>query len=162
MSEPKTLWIHPPQNLKEEQIFLEQYKLLIESINKSNEIRETSNNFWITVNTLGVSAIAYVRDTQHLMHMTQKPLALWGMIVLGMVVCFAWISFLRSIKHSIEIRNNLLMELEKFCPIKIFTMLMHETGRQKGRQSLTAKETIIPFMFIIFYSLYGFLILFFP
>jgi hypothetical protein len=40
----------------------EQYKLLVDSLNNTNQVRENSNNFWMAVNGLGLTAIAYIID----------------------------------------------------------------------------------------------------
>jgi len=51
---------------------MDQYKVLIESVNKSNELRESANNFWVTVHSLGISSIAYIRDASNV-ESNQKP-----------------------------------------------------------------------------------------
>lgn len=154
-------FLRPPQNDEDKNIAFDQYKILVESINKSNEIREASNNFWTTVNALGISAIAYIRDNQSV-DSYHKPLVLWGMIALGIILCVSWISYLGTIKKTIDIRNRLLLEIEKFFPFRLFTILILQIGRQKSKRSLTTKETIIPYLFIIFYVSFGIFIFLYP
>ncbi len=139
---------------------LEQYKLLVGSINKSNDVRELSNGYWITVNTLGVSAAAYIKDSQTLSH-GYKPLVLWFIILLGVVLCLAWLNFLITITHNIETRNNLLIKIEKHFPFKIFTQIFSKSGRQQGKGSLTIKEMILPCLFLISYLALGYFLLFY-
>ncbi|AIL12827.1 hypothetical protein IM40_03720 [Candidatus Paracaedimonas acanthamoebae] len=139
---------------------LEQYKLVVESINKSNDIRELSNSYWITVNSLGVSAAAYIKDASSLSH-NHKPLVLWFIIALGIVLCLSWLNFLMTIKNSIELRNNLLLEMEKYFPFKAFTKSIAVSGRQQGKGSLTIKEMILPCLFLISYFALGYFLLFY-
>jgi hypothetical protein len=120
----------------ERRIGFEQYKILIESINKSNDVRELSNSYWITVNALGVSAAAYIKDAQTLAQ-NHKPLVLWFIIILGIALCLSWLSFLVTINKNIEIRNNLVIEIEKYLPCKVFTRSIFLSGRQKRKGSLT-------------------------
>ena len=118
----KLLEESPPLVFKDQEartLALEQYKLLIESINKSNDVRELSNGYWITVNALGVSAAAYIKDAHSLAH-SHKPLVLWFIISLGIALCLSWLNFLITIKNNIETRNTLLIEIERNFPFKVF------------------------------------------
>jgi hypothetical protein len=155
------VFARPPQNEEERNRAFEQYKLLVESINKSNEVREASNNFWTTVNALGLSAIAYIRDTQSLAT-CHKPLVLWVMVSVGMVLCLSWLGYLRTIKQTVEVRNNLLFELEKYMPFKIFTHSITAMKRDEGKGSLTFKEMMVPGLFFIGYLAFSVLLYFFP
>jgi hypothetical protein len=139
---------------------LEQYKLLVESINKSNDVRELSNNYWITVNALGVSAAAYIKDVQSLAH-SHKPLLLWFIISLGIALCLSWLNFLITIKNNIETRNTLLIEIERYFPFKVFTKSIAISGRQQGKGSLTIKEMVLPCLFLISYLALGYFLLFY-
>jgi len=54
------------RNTEDKKIALEQYKVIADSINSTNAVRESSNNFWITVNSLLVSVVAYLRGIEGL------------------------------------------------------------------------------------------------
>jgi len=149
-----------PKDAETRTMALEQYKLLIESINKSNDIRELANGYWITLNTLGISAAAYIKDAHTLAH-NHKPLVLWFIISLGIVLCLSWLSFLNTLKNSIETRNGLLMEIEEFFPFKIFTRSISLSGRQQGKGSLTIKEMVLPCLFFTCYICLGYFLLFY-
>jgi hypothetical protein len=138
----------------------EQYKLLLESINKASEVREASNNFWIAVNTLGMSAIAYIRDSQNLIK-PHKPIVLWVLISLGVSLCLAWLSYLQTIKKNVDIRNSILLAIESYLPLKIFTQILKLSGRKEGKSSLTFKEMIVPSLFLLGYIAFAFCLLYF-
>lgn len=89
MSTPKVELFDHPLHPNEKSLVFEQHKILIDSIKKSNEVREAANNFWTTINTLVVSAISYIKDTQTV-EGHHKPTVVWGMIILGLIVCLSW------------------------------------------------------------------------
>lgn len=63
------------KNANHEKI-IDQYKILTDSINTSNQLRESANNFWVTVNSLGISSIAYIQDSANL-GSNQRPFIIW-------------------------------------------------------------------------------------
>ncbi|MBP6951391.1 MAG: hypothetical protein KA112_02695 [Alphaproteobacteria bacterium] len=135
-------------------ILMEQYKLLLESINKLNDVRETANNFWITINGALIGMIAYIRDAES-MGGDQKPFLLFTVLFFGFVLTLSWLSSLASIKKNIEIRNDLTIELEKYLPAKIFTLLMRKTGRKENWSSMVLKEMFVPLSFLIGYIFFA-------
>ena len=139
----------------------EQYKLLLESINKLNDGRETANNFWITINGALIGIIAYIRDAES-MGGDQKPFLLFTVLFFGFVLTFSWLSSLSSIKKNLEIRNDLTIELEKYLPAKIFTLLMGKTGRKENWSSMVLKEMFVPLSFLIGYVSFAALLYIFP
>ena len=139
---------------------IEQYKIVIESINKNNELRESSNNFWVTVNSLGISAIAYIRDNQSFGG-NQKPLIMWVLLSIGLILCFSWLSYLRTIKQSIDHRYSLLVTMEKYLPIPIFQIFLQESGQKANKYSLTIREMFVPISFLLGYIFFSILLIFF-
>lgn len=141
-------------------VSLEQYKLLVNSLNSLNNSRETSNNFWITVHGLGISGLAYIRDT-NMFPNDHKPVAILMIIFLGIMLCAVWYSYLSAVKYSVELRNKLLVAIEERFSIKIYTYIFESIGRSKGKGSLTSKEMFVPALFMILYIAAG-VLLFFP
>lgn len=147
-------------NEEERKIGFEQYKILVESINKLNETRESSNNFWIGVNGIGVSAIAYLRDTQNIAHY-HKHFLLWTLIVIGIFLCFSWISYLTTIKNSLATRGLVLMELEKGFPVPLFSKVFALSHEKASNTPLTQREMLVPYLFLLGYIFFGVLLFFF-
>ena len=108
---------------KQYEMVMKQYEMLVNSIASSNETRENSNNFWITVNALIISGAAYVRDTEGLSG-NHKYLLMWTLVILGSCLCIAWINYLSTLKKNIELKNNVLVKLESYFPTEIFTSLL--------------------------------------
>ncbi|AIL13156.1 hypothetical protein IM40_05985 [Candidatus Paracaedimonas acanthamoebae] len=109
---------------------INQYKIINDSINTSNQLRESANNFWVIVNSLGISAIAYTRDTSNL-NSNQKPLILWVLVLLGFSLCFSWLSYLATIKKTIEQKHSLLFTIEQYLPLPIFQNLLQKSRADK-------------------------------
>ena len=143
-----------PLTEEDRKTLMEQYKLLLESINKLNDVRETANNFWITINGVLIGMIAYIRDAES-MGGDQKPFLLFTVLFCGFVLTLSWLSSLSSIKKNIEIRNDLTIELEKYLPAKIFTLLMIKTGRKENWSSMVLKEMFVPLSFLLGYIFFA-------
>lgn len=133
---------------------LEQYRILCDTIAKSNEIRETSNNFWIAVNTFGVSVAGFLMNTDKLYGFLKTTLVV-VVLVMGVVFCMSWFSSLLTIKRTIEVRNDLITEIEQYLPIKAFRHYFYYTGRQRGYNSLTARELMVPGAFLFAYAIFA-------
>lgn len=143
----------------ERKLGFEQYKLLIESINKSNDIREISNNFWTTINALLISGIAYIKDARNI-KASHKSTFLWIMIFLGIILCFTWLNYLINIRKTEETCDKILKEIEPSFPFKIFTRI-NLSRRREGKGSLTLIEMMVPLLFFIGYIFFIITLLFF-
>jgi len=141
--------------------WVEQYKILVDSLNKLNETRENSNNFWVGVNGLGISATAYLREA-HNIAQEHKSFLLSTLVMVGIVFCMSWLSYLYTIKKSIEVRSSLLMEMEKKLPNALFSKIFTYSPEHRGRSVLTAKEMLVPYLFVTGYIFLAILLFFFP
>ncbi len=143
----------------------EQYKLLVDSINKINETRESSNNFWVGANGVGISALAYLRDAQSIQQ-HHKPILFATLIIIGIFFCLSWLSYLWTIKKSIQIRSILLVDLEKEFPVPIFSRIFSCSPVEEATKPvlvvLTLKEMLVPSIFLMSYLFFAVLLYFFP
>ncbi|MCE3230282.1 MAG: hypothetical protein K0R52_210 [Alphaproteobacteria bacterium] len=142
----------------------EQYKLLVDSIDKINDTRESSNNFWIGANSACVSILAYLRDTQSIQY-GHKPFLLVALIIIGVIFTVSWMSYLRKIKQSIELRSEYLVGLEKNFPVPVFGRIFaspSESQSQTVLAALTRREMLVPCIFFVSYLIFGVLLYFFP
>lgn len=149
------------QDESDRRIAVEQYKVLADSLNNTNDARENSNNFWTTVNSLAISGVAYLKG-QEGMEERQHYFFLWTLLLLGILLCITWIRYLLSIKKSVDIRNRLLTEVEKHLPVKIFTMSFRYTNRLQSKTSLTLIEMFVPYLFLLGYALLAGMLIFSP
>lgn len=151
-----------PQEISKDdkKIVFEQYKLLIDSLNNSNTVRETANPYWVTVTGLGLGGISYVKEVTTL-PLEHKTIILWTLIGVGVVLCLAWINYLRTMRYTILMRNRLIEELENYFPARVFTNLFQLTGGRQHKYSLTSREMLIPILFLLGYIAFGISLYFF-
>ncbi len=142
------------KNHEDKKILLDQYKIVTESLNKINEIRETANTFWTGLNVALIGGIAYLRDAEGFAG-NQRLSFILTMIFLGIVFSFSWLSYLVTIKKSVDMRNDILIAIEKYLPAKVFTMCIYKMGRKEGREgSLSFKEMLVPTLSLMCYLLF--------
>lgn len=149
------------KNDDDRRYLFDQYKILIESVNKANDIREISNNFWIGVNGFGMSIVAYFRNASQI-SFSHKTFFLATMITVGIIFCLIWLSYMSTIKKSVEASNKILMEVEKYFPVSIFANLSMRTNEKPGRPTLTLKEMLVPYLFIGGYVFFAILLVVCP
>lgn len=148
-------------NETEQKIAFEQYKILFESINKINDTRETSNNFWIAANSPGISILAYLRDARNI-DQYHKSFLLMTLILMGIIFCISWLSYLWTIKKSVETRSEILVKLEKNFALPVFSKVFSLSQEKAGKSSLTIKEMLVPCLFLAGYLFFAVLLFFFP
>ena len=146
---------------EDKRILVDQYKILTDSINKLNDIRESANNFWTGLNGTLIAAIAYVKDMQSIGE-SPKFLFLVTILFLGMILSLSWLVFLLNIKKNIDTLNDMLIEIEGYLPAKIFTFAICVLGRKSGRGSLSLKEMVVPILFILGYIFFAGMLYFYP
>lgn len=142
---------------EDKKLLVEQYKVLVDSLNKLNEVRETANNFWTSVNGALTATLAYIRDAQS-MGGSQKPFLLLTVLLFGFLLTLSWISALRSIKKSSEVKNDIIVEVEQYLPAKIFTASRRKPGKEEQRGSIALKEMLVPFTFLMGYIFFAVLL----
>lgn len=140
-------------------ILIEQYKLILSSLDKLNDIREVANNFWITVNIAGVSAIAYLKDQAHL-NKDNKSYLIYTIIIIGILICLGWIRNLSVIKQGVNIRNDLLIAIEEKFPMQVFTNVIKIIHKNNAKPSITESQMIVPLIFLIAYIGFAFFAVF--
>ena len=74
----------PPEEV-DRRIFFEQYKLIVESLNNINQVRESANSFWIGINAALIGTIAYIRDAEG-MGGNAKPCLAYTLIFFGIIL----------------------------------------------------------------------------
>lgn len=150
--------IHQEEDKK---LLFDQYRVVVESVNKINDIRETANNYWTGLNGAIIAGIAYLRDAEGISG-SQKSYFIWTAIVVGLILSLSWLSYLSSIKKSIDIRNDMLLQFEQYFPAKIFTIAIAKMGRKAGKGSLSIKEMFVPGLFLIGYVFFAIAFYFYP
>ena len=148
-------------NSDDKKMLLDQYRILIDSLNHINNLREKSNDFWVGINSGLIGIFSYFRNTQFLLDV-HHSLFLWTVLILGFVLCYTWLSSIFIVKKRIDILNCMLIEIERYLPAKLFTVFILRTGRAQGKGSLTLKESTVPVLFLIGYIICAFILYYHP
>ena len=146
---------------EDKKVLFEQYKIVVETLNKINEIRESANNFWTGINGALIAGIAYIRDAEGI-EGAHKSYFIWTVIFVGIILSCSWLSYLSTIKKSVDIRNDMLIQFEKYFPAKVFTISISNIGRKEGAGSLSIKEMFVPALFLLGYIFFAIMSYFYP
>lgn len=136
--------------------FLEQYRMLIDSTNKSEDRRGTVNNFFLAAN--GVFA-PYLLKTFPLVgnHELSNLLILTLMVTVGLIVSIEWLSIIRVYEKLNIINYIAIKSCEEKLPLNVFSskteLLAKHTDSHKANVFLS-RETNIPKLFAAIYLLY--------
>lgn len=133
---------------------LEQYKLLISQLQNIQLSRESSN-FWIVVNSIGLTAITYMHDIQS--GIDKKTMSLiWGLLILGSFLGILWLKALLSAKKDMEITYKIISKIENELGSAVFTdRYKDKTTEVEAKSSIVISEIFAPVIFILTYVLLG-------
>lgn len=138
-------------NLKNEAHFFDQYRLISESVNQLNMARETSNSFWAAVNGVTITGVSFINALSKITNFS-KLFLISFLLTIGYLFCLSWISYLDTIRKSLVIRYEILLEIEKYLPVKFFERTYGEINKKRGILSLSSKEMLVPSIFIAAYT----------
>ena len=146
----------------------EEYRLFIEDTARFSERRQTVNNTFVAVNTLLLTAIAFlVSDSgarQYGSFITALPIPL---VIAGILVCVWWRQLIYKYKELVGFRMKQLMEMEALPEMAgCHQMYLKERealykrdaeGRKvpPGRLNFSELEGRLPLLFITLYVLFG-------
>lgn len=146
-------------NEKDKEYTFEQYKVIITSIDQINLSKATSNPFWSTANGVTITSISYINTLTQLTVLDKTSLTA-SLLGVGYLLCLAWISYLNTIRKNLEIRYEILVELENHFPVKYFQRTYERLNKKEGKLSLTFKELLVPCIFLGAYSFFLFTLVF--
>ncbi len=160
------LLIDPSQDLSNpsrQQTLFEQYKLLVESTQKSDERRKDSNNIFIAINSIFLSFLTQVTHFSELNF--EKFLILSLLLFIGIIICWDWFRLINAYKHLNYINYSLIYAFERIFPSRVFSLrtdIISEIDEPTEKaNTLLGKETIIPKLFLIIYLMLFFIVCFF-
>ena len=134
--------INKPYNKKELPILLEQYKLISESADKITDKRQSTNNFYLGVNSFILAVASYLA--------VSKVNTVSILIsVSGLLVSVVWLKNINSFKQLNSAKFKVIHELEEYLPARVYQK--EDEYLQKGYYKLTAVEKWIPVIFGVLY-----------
>jgi len=128
---------------------LEQYKLYVEMADRISSRRSKANTFFLSVNTLLVTAIGILSKLE----LEFEALNLWWVLTTsfaGILFCWAWLSIISSYKQLNTGKFKVINTIEQKLPLAMYkaewSYLKPERGISRYKQ-LTVVETLVPKIF---------------
>lgn len=133
----------------------EQYKLYVESIEKTSDRRQHANNYFITINTALISLIGLSFQIKIF-----ENLAFIKSILafVGIIVCIVFWYLIRSYKQLNTGKFDVVHKIEEHLPLALYKYEWEVLGKGKDNKKyypFSHIELIIPWVFGIIYALLG-------
>ena len=133
----------------------EQYKLYVESVEKTSDRRQHANNYFITINTALISLIGLSFQIKFFENLAgiKSILAL-----LGIIVCVIFWFLIRSYKQLNTGKFAVIHEIEKNLPLALYKYEWEVLGEGKDNKKyypFSHVELFVPWVFGILYALLG-------
>ena len=138
----------------------EQYKLYVESVEKTSDRRQQANNYFITINTALVSLIGLSFQIKFFDD------AAWMKAVLalvGLIICVVFWYLIRSYKQLNTGKFAVIHQIEKNLPLALYKHEWEILGEGKSKKiyyPFSHVELLIPWVFGIIYVFLGIYFLF--
>ncbi len=141
--------------MDEKEIILEQYKLYVNSAEKVSDQRQSSNNFYLTLNSVLLAFTGFL---------TTLNFAIWHTILAfaGICISILWLLTITSFRNLNGGKFKVIHEIEKMLPIKLFDKEWSYLGRGNNLSryiKISLVEQGIPIVFFILYVLVIFIML---
>lgn len=143
-------------------ILIEQYKIYIEAVNLTSNLRSQANTFYLTINT---ALLGFLSGS---ISFFSKNFIFYWMIfagIAGIILCISWIYSIRSFRALNSGRFVVIHEIETKLPARLYSREW-EIVTSKRREKITyirqsSIETSIPASFCLLYIILCICIMFF-
>ena len=128
---------------------LEQYKLYIEMADRISQRRQSSNNYFLSVNTLLISCFTFMTNSE-----AKSSFNFLAISLAGWVLCFVWYRLIRSYKDLNSGKFKVVHEMEKILGYSPYDREWDKLGRGKDKAlylPFTNIEPFVPFIFSVLY-----------
>ncbi len=134
----------------------EQYKLYVESVEKTSDRRQHANNYFITINTALISLIGLSFQIKIFENLAwiKSVLAL-----VGIIICVIFWFLIRSYKQLNTGKFDVIHEIEKHLPLALYKYEWEILGEGKDNKKyypFSHIELLIPWVFGAVYAFLGF------
>lgn len=141
------------ENYKEH--LFEQYKLYIESVEKTSDRRQHANNYFITINTALISLIGLSFQIKIFENLALVKLSL---ALVGIIICVIFWHLIRAYKQLNAGKFEVIHEIEQHLPLALYKHEWKVLGEGKDNKKyypFSHIELIIPRVFGIVYAVFG-------
>lgn len=133
----------------------EQYKLYIESIEKTSDRRQQANNYFLTINTALISLIGLSFQFKIFENVNWIKALL---AIVGIIICIVFWFLIRSYKQLNTGKFKVIHEIEKFLPLSLYKYEWEILGRGEDKSKyypFSHIELLIPWIFGLIYTVLG-------
>lgn len=133
----------------------EQYKLYIESIEKTSDRRQQANNYFLTINTALISLIGLSFQFKIFENVNWIKALL---AIVGIIICIVFWFLICSYKQLNTGKFKVIHEIEKFLPLSLYKYEWEILGRGEDKAKyypFSHIELLIPWIFGLIYTVLG-------
>jgi hypothetical protein len=141
---------------EQKKLLFEQYKMFLDAAKQTNGMRKDTNSFYITINSVILSTVGAIG--QGIIFPDKGLIFIIALMVIGLGCVISWISVL-SMYTGMEYESYVIIkELESYFPSSISTkfnqLVAKENTPDNDKAFLVKKERIIPYAFLIGYTIF--------
>lgn len=135
----------------------EQYKIYVESVEKTSDRRQHANNYFITINTALISLIGLsfqIKFFENVSWIKIKSL----LAGVGIIICVVFWFLIRSYKQLNTGKFKVIHEIEKHLPLTLYKYEWEVLGEGKDKSlyyPFSHIESLIPWVFGLIYLILG-------
>lgn len=138
--------------------FFQQYKLYIESIEKTSDRRQNANNYFIAINS---ALIAFIGLCFQVNVFVQIVWIKFLLALVGIIICVVFWFLLRSYKQLNTGKFAVVHEVEKYLPLSLYKYEWEMLGEGKDKKKYYPFSHVELWIPVVFGVLYTLLILYF-
>lgn len=138
----------------------EQYRLYVESVEKTSDRRQHANNYFITINTALISLIGLSFKVKIFESVLWAKLFL---VLVGIIICFIFCYLIKSYKQLNSGKFKVIHEIEKNLPLALYYYewkILKEGKEKNVYYPFSHIEILIPWVFGFIYLVLGIVIIF--
>lgn len=130
-------------------ILLEQYKLYVEMADRISQRRQSTNNYFLTINTFLLSFFAFFHNVS-----SNKSVLVCLISMAGITLCYVWYRLIISYKGLNSGKFKVIHEMEKLLGYAPYDIEWEKLGRGKNKKLYLPFTNIEPYIPGIFGALY--------
>ncbi|HOL87494.1 MAG TPA: hypothetical protein PLK32_09075 [Defluviitoga tunisiensis] len=133
----------------------EQYKLYVESIEKTSDRRQQANNYFLTINTALISLIGLSFQFKIFENVNWIKALL---AIVGIIICIVFWFLIRSYKQLNTGKFKVIHEIEKVLPLALYKYEWEILGKGEDKSKyypFSHIELLIPWVFGLIYIALG-------
>lgn len=148
----------PSSCFKDSKKLLEQYKIYVKTSEDLVKRKQNVNSFYVTLNSIILSAIITIicamDSFPKLGHVNVSSIISIFSSVIGLVICYSWLSLLDSYSILNSSKMKVIIYIEKYLAVNLYdtewSFVTKKLGEKKYK-SFTKKEKSVAYIFGILY-----------